>query len=137
MSFDPPLPLDFARPEDREALMALHRKVGPNAFYCDPASPLNVATIVARRDDGSIRAAVSGRKTVEAFLEVDPDSGSPTERWRTARMLLDIGFDTLRRCGLGEVHLHTHDPRFAYRMSKLPGCFVGAPYHGFFLIGGV
>jgi hypothetical protein len=127
--------IELATLEDRDGLVTLHRASAPLSFFNDPSDPLHFATLIERGDDGRILGSISGRHAIEGFLEVSKE-GSPRDRWARAMRLLEAGIALLRDAQVPEAHLHTNDPRVGHRLQRFPGCFVGAPFHGFFVLGG-
>ncbi len=105
-------------PDDLPAVRAL-RDAHSSDGHIEPGGVFQPTGLVVE-DGGRIVAYGTARRTAEGFLFIDHEWRTPRERWRAIQELLAAGGDYLRAHGIGELHLFTHDPAFARRMSRLP-----------------
>src|SRR5258708_37607275 len=91
---------------DLEALRAIHARQGFGYAFPDLGDPLFLTKLVLGREEGGkgIAGAALLRLTAEAYLLLDPDAGSPREKWEYLMAL----HETTRRDavvrGLEDVH---------------------------------
>lgn len=91
------------RPEDLCALQMIHADQNLPYRFPNLASPLFLSKIVLDRDT-KVAAAAMLRLTAEAYVLLDPDTGTPRERWRALLLLHEaIRGDAVRK-GLDDVH---------------------------------
>ena len=91
---------------DLDALRAIHTKQGFSYPFPDLANPLFLTKLVLGREEAGkgIAGAALLRLTAEAYLLLDPEVGSPRERWESLLALHEATRrDALAR-GLEDVH---------------------------------
>src|SRR5271169_4261453 len=91
---------------DLEALQAIHARQGFGYVFPDLSNPLFLTKLVlGREEEGKgIAGAALLRLTAEAYLLLDPQAGSPRDRWQS---LLSLHEATRREAlarGLEDVH---------------------------------
>ncbi len=104
---------------DLEALKAIHARQGFAYAFPDLRNPLFLTKLVLGREAGGkgIAGAALLRLTAEAFLLLDPEEGSPRERWQWLLGLHEATRrDALAR-GLEDVHAWL-PPKIAGRFGK-------------------
>jgi hypothetical protein len=122
------------RPEDRESAKALaekHAKKAGLIFWADPEYPNHVLTVVAENSDGVIVGYGTGRITAELFLTVDPDAGTPPERWELIKTLLGHAKALAKNAGLDELFLNVPQglKRYAERLKTVPDVYFDDRFH--------
>jgi hypothetical protein len=90
--------------EDLGALRHMHAKQGFDYEFPNLSDPLFVAKLVAEEPDGEPVMAALARLTCETYLLMDPEVGSPRERYGQIKQLEVAGEEHLRRCGLTDAH---------------------------------
>src|SRR5260221_14136480 len=91
---------------DLEALRAIHARQGFGYAFPDLSDPLFLTKLaLGREEDGKgIAGAALLRLTAEAYLLLDPEAGSPREKWQWLLGLHEAtGGEALAR-GLEDVH---------------------------------
>jgi hypothetical protein len=116
---------------DLDALKAIHAKQGFEYPLPDLRNPLFVSKLVLTESDTTDAQNFSGEKilgaallrlTAEAYLLLDPQTGSPRERWR---WLQELHFATERDAwqrGLEDVHAWLPPPiaeKFGKHIERL------------------
>jgi hypothetical protein len=115
------------QPEDLEALRALHAAQGFPYKFPDLANPLFVTKLVLtdaddRQAGGAIAGAALLRLTAEAYLLLDPRSGTPRERLERLLTLHAAAERDAWRNGLEDVHAWLPPQiarRFGRRLARL------------------
>src|SRR5258708_12798743 len=74
---------------DLEGLRAIHARQGFGYAFPDLGDPLFLTKLVLGREEGGKRIAGAAllRLTAEAYLLLDPDAGSPREKWESLMAL--------------------------------------------------
>jgi len=109
---------------DLAALQAIHQRQGFNYAFPDLANPLFLTKLVLGREEAGkgIAGAALLRLTAEAYLLLDPEAGSPRERWQwLLRLHETTRRDAIAR-GLEDVHAWLPPEiatRFGRRLTKL------------------
>src|SRR6266404_4466412 len=69
---------------DLEALRAIHARQGFGYAFPDLGNPLFLTKLVLGREEGGkgIAGAALLRLTAEAYLLLDPEAGTPREKWQ-------------------------------------------------------
>ncbi|HUL32795.1 MAG TPA: hypothetical protein VL128_02835 [Candidatus Eisenbacteria bacterium] len=104
---------------DLEELRAIHARQGFGYPFPDLGNPLFLTKLVLGREEGAkgIVAASLLRLTAEAYLLLDPEEGSPRERWQWLLGLHEATRrDALAR-GLEDVHAWL-PPEIATKFGK-------------------
>jgi hypothetical protein len=116
------------REGDLEALKAIHARQDFSYEFPHLENPLFLTKIVLTdgESDGTsgqqILAAALLRLTAEAYLLLDPASGSPREKWQRLLALHDAARRDAWRRGLEDVHAWLPPPiakKFGRRLSRL------------------
>src|SRR5580692_10248883 len=86
---------------DLEALRAIHARQGFGDAFPDLGNPLFLTKLVLGREEGGkgIAGAALLRLTAEAYLLLDPEAGSPREKWQWMLGLHDATRRTGSRIG--------------------------------------
>lgn len=106
---------------DLEQLKAIHARQGFDYPFPDLSNPLFVSRLLLSQNDGKILGAALLRLTSEAYLLLDPNEGSPRDRWQS---LVTLHFATHRdawRRGLEDVHAWL-PPQIATRFGRRLQC---------------
>jgi len=109
---------------DLGALRAIHARQGFGYVFPDLANPLFLTKLVLGREEGGkgIAGAALLRLTAEAYLLLDPEAGSPREKWQWLLGLHEATRrDALAR-GLEDVHAWLPPAiaqKFGKRLTKL------------------
>jgi len=109
---------------DLEKLRAIHARQGFGYAFPDLSNPLFLTKLVLGREEGGkgIVGAALLRLTAEAYLLLDPDEGTPRERWQCLLGLHEATRrDALAR-GLEDVHAWLPPEiaaKFGKRLTKL------------------
>ncbi len=69
-------------PADLEALERMHAQQGFGYPFPDIADPIFLSKLVVEDDAGRLVMAALVRLTSEVYLLLDPQAGTPVERWR-------------------------------------------------------
>ena len=96
----------------------------------DPMDPLVLVSLTAVDGDRPV-AVLSARRTVDLFLSVDPDVGTPRSRWKACRALAEPMRAELHDCGIHEAHM-SFPPQFrslALRAAALSGADYDLRHH--------
>jgi hypothetical protein len=104
---------------DLEALRAIHARQAFGYAFPDLGNPLFLTKLVLGREEGGkeIAGAALLRLTAEAYLLLDPDAGSPREKWQWLLGLHEATRrDALAR-GLEDVHAWL-PPAIAQKFGK-------------------
>src|SRR5258708_37909336 len=104
---------------DLEGLRAIHARQGFGYAFPDLGNPLFLTKLVLGKEEGGkgIAGAALLRLTAEAYLLLDPDAGSPREKWQWLLGLHEATRrDALAR-GLGDGHA-LRPPALAKRIRK-------------------
>jgi len=117
-------------PEDRPAIDALRARHGYNYWFADPDDEINPLTLVLE-EDGKIVAAITARRTIEAFLVIDKTHGSPADRWDIVKQLVDRGSAEAADLGVKEVHIGipSWQRGWARRLLSLGSLFYDGRFH--------
>lgn len=105
--------------KDLEELKAIHARQGFGYGFPDLGNPLFLTKLVLGREQGEKRIVAASllRVTAEAYLLLDPESGSPRERWQWLLGLHEATRrDALAR-GLDDVHAWL-PPEIATKFGK-------------------
>ena len=86
-------------------MLDLHERHDKGLWYADPDDPINVETWVVE-SGGKLIAAMTGRKTIEAFLMIDRSYGSPMGRWELVKKLIALSETRTDDLGVREVHIN-------------------------------
>ena len=109
---------------DLEALKAIHARQGFGYAFPELGNPLFLTKLVLGREEGGkgIVGASLLRLTAEAYLLLDPEAGTPRERWQWLLGLHEVTRrDALAR-GLEDVHAWLPPEiaaKFGKRLTKL------------------
>ncbi|MHB8413272.1 MAG: hypothetical protein ACYDDI_15190 [Candidatus Acidiferrales bacterium] len=112
------------------ALLAMHRAQGFEYPFPDLADPIFVSKLVLEGEDstgsrnghGKIMMASLARLTCEMYLLVDPNAGTPRDRYARLLELHRAGAADLRARGLDDAHAWLPPPiaqRFGRRLETL------------------
>lgn len=109
---------------DLQALKTIHARQGFGYAFPDLANPLFLTKLVLGREGGGkgITGAALLRLTAEAYLLLDPEGGSPQERWQ---WLVGLHEATRREAlarGLEDVHAWLPpglSKKFGKRLTRL------------------
>ena len=113
---------------DHEAIMALQAKYDRQAL--SPYEIVNGPVFVAE-ENGKIVGVAIGRRTVEAFMAVDPEL-SNFRKARAVKQLAAAGAEALKRMGYNEYHAFTFDPTFLRLLGGIPGAHEDTRLHTWF-----
>ncbi|HUI73745.1 MAG TPA: hypothetical protein VLX32_02310 [Candidatus Acidoferrum sp.] len=118
------------RESDLESLQAIHARQGFPYEFPNLGNPLFLCKIVLTDGDShtdgcaqeKIRAAALLRLTAEAYLLLDPASGTPREKWQWLLALHEATHQDAWRRGLEDVHAWLPPAianKFGRRLSSL------------------
>jgi uncharacterized protein YuzE len=99
-----------------------------NRQVLNPYETVNGPVFVAEDDNGKIVGVAIGRRTVEAFMAVDPEI-SNYKKARAVKGLAAAGADALKKFGYCEYHAFTTDPAFLDLLDGLPGAHKDERLH--------
>lgn len=102
---------------DLNALLAMHRAQGFDYPFPDLRDPIFVSKLVLEDESGKPAMAALARLTCEMYLLVDPEAGTPRERYARLLELHRCGANDLRTRGLDDAHAWL-PPRIAERFGK-------------------
>ncbi len=102
---------------DLNALVAMHRAQGFDYPFPDLRDPIFVSKLVLTDDAGAPVMAALARLTCEMYLLVDPQAGTPRERYARLLELHRTGAADLRAHGLHDAHAWL-PPRIAKRFGR-------------------
>lgn len=112
-----------ALPGDADVILELHHRHGKEFYVPDPAAPDNMVACIVEDETGLVVGAGILHVTVEGHFLLDKTWGTPAERWKLARVILEEGFRFARLNGFRDVMVAT--PRifrgFARRLAGLAG----------------
>jgi hypothetical protein len=91
-------------PADLSALRLIHARQGFDYKFPDLADPIFVSKLVMQDEHGDILMASLARLTCEAYFLLDPDAGSPRERYSRLVALQERAAKDLERKGLDDAH---------------------------------
>ncbi len=91
---------------DLDALRAIHARQGFGYAFPDLSNPLFLTKLVLGREEGGkgIAAAALLRLTAEAYLLLDPDAGTPRDKWQSLLELHEATRCDAMARGLEDVH---------------------------------
>jgi len=95
------------KPEDLDQLKGIHAVQNFPYAFPDLQNPLFLTKIVLTDGEGSdekIRGAAFLRLTAEAYLLLDPQSGTPQQRWQSLLTLHEAARRNAWQRGLEDVH---------------------------------
>jgi hypothetical protein len=107
---------------DLDALLAMHRAQSFDYPFPDLRDPIFVSKLVFEDDAGKPAMAALARLTCEMYLLLDPNAGTPQERYERLLELHRAGANDLRARGLDDVHAWLPPSiaqRFGRRLSSL------------------
>jgi len=107
---------EFA-PADLEILYQMYRQQGFNYEFPNVSDPLFVSKLVMEDDSGRLVMASIARLTCEMYLLMDPEAGSPQDRFERIHALHRVGERDLSARGLDDAHAWL-PPRVARRFGK-------------------
>ena len=99
------------------ALLAMHRAQGFHYPFPNLRDPIFVSKLVLQDGVGTAVMAALARLTCEMYLLVDPQSGTPRERYARLLELHRAGAADLRARGLDYAHAWL-PPRIAQRFGR-------------------
>ncbi len=102
---------------DLSALLAMHRAQGFGYPFPDLHDPIFVSKLILEDQRGQPVMAALARLTCEIYLLVDPQSGTPRERYARLLELHRAGAADLRARGLDDAHAWL-PPRIAQRFGR-------------------
>src|SRR5262249_1668339 len=91
---------------DLASLRAIHQKQGFGYAFPDLTNPLFLTKLILRREEAGkgIAGAALLRLTAEAYLLLDPEAGSPRQRWQWLLALHEAQHHDALARGLEDVH---------------------------------
>lgn len=117
-------------PADREAVLDLRKRHDETLWFADPDDPIHFVTFLLEVD-GRLVASITGRATIEGFLQVDHSFSTPSDRLEAIARLVDVGMAHAKSLGVREVHLGVSPKRRSWirRLLGLPGAFDDDRHH--------
>jgi hypothetical protein len=112
----------LCQPEDGARLEALHHRMGFDYALPDLADPLVAVKVALEAQSGKIDMAILGRVTCEAYLLMDPEAGTPAERWQRLQILSHAAEARGRLAGFTDVQAFippAMERKFAKRLGAL------------------
>lgn len=111
------------RPEDLETLKQLHGRLAHGYPVPDFDDPAFVVGVISERQQ-ELQAAAFLRITAEAYLLMDPDAGTPEERWQSLLQIHESVKGEANKIGLPDVNCWIppdleNGKRFGRRLEKL------------------
>lgn len=107
-------------PADREAILALKDRRGPEFPFCDPdnSGPCTQPYVAVK--DGTVVALAFGHIVVDGFMVVDPVV-PPLERFEIIKELIRLGIAETGGMGAQEMQLHIPADlgRYAQRLEEI------------------
>lgn len=104
------------------------QKANPHLLPLDPYQRVNGPVLLAEDANGNAVGVAIGRRTVEAFMYLDPKL-SNYQKAKTTRALAENGFPLMGEAGYCEVHLFTDIEGFETLMAKLPNAHTDPRKH--------
>ena len=107
---------------DLAQLKSIHASQGFDYAFPDLSNPLFVTKLVLTNSDEKIVGATLLRLTAEAYLLLDPNSGTPRDRWQSLLTLHCAAHRNAWRRGLEDVHAWLPPPiatKFGRRLKRL------------------
>ncbi len=107
---------------DLAQVKAIHASQGFDYEFPDLSNPLFLTKLVLTDDDQKIVGAALLRLTAEAYLLLDPKTGTPRERWQSLRALHAAAHCDAWQRGLEDVHAWlppTIATKFGRRLQRL------------------
>jgi len=92
------------RESDLDALKHIHAAQQFPYAFPDLRDPLFLTKLVVTADDEKVLGAALLRLTAEAYLLLDPQQGSPRQRWQSLLALHDVAQRDAQQRGLEDVH---------------------------------
>ena len=124
-----------ALPGDADAILALHERHGKKFYVPDPAAPDNLIACIVEDEAGLIVGAAILHVTVEGHFLLDKTWGTPADRWKLARAIIEEALRFARLNGFRDVMVAT--PRvfrgFARKLATLAG-FVSDDHRAHFKV---
>lgn len=102
---------------DLEALRRMHELQGFAYPFPDISDPIFVSKLVVENEEGCAVMASLARLTCEMYLLLDPQAGTPWERYARLLALHDAGKGDLRARGLDDAHAWL-PPEIAKRFGR-------------------
>ncbi len=109
-------------PDDLEGLVQMHGRQGFEYGFPDISDPIFISKLVLEERPGKIVMASLARLTCEIYLLIDPDLGSPQERYARIVALHEAGVHDLHARGLDDAHAWlppSISRRFGRRLERL------------------
>ena len=110
------------REGDLEALLRMHARQDFDYAFPDISDPIFLSKLVVEGESGRAVMASLARLTCEIYLLVDPEAGSPRERYGRLLALHSAGERDLLARGLDDAHAWLPPPianRFGRRLAAL------------------
>lgn len=111
-------------------MLALRERHDTSFWFADPDDPINFETWLVF-DGDKLVASFTARHTIEAFVMLDKQHGTPAERWAMLKMLYDQLDGRCDELGIREVHINvpTKLRGYAKRLLKMPQIFYDDRLH--------
>ncbi|HEY6466079.1 MAG TPA: hypothetical protein VIY69_08815 [Candidatus Acidoferrales bacterium] len=104
-------------PADLEILKQMHSRQSFDYEFPNVSDPLFVSKLVMEDGSGQLVMASIARLTCEMYLLMDPEAGSPRDRYERLLALHRVGERDLSARGLDDAHAWL-PPRVARRFGK-------------------